>query len=61
VPKLLRECWVPIHWMITAFVGFSFTIIHSLKSVKKNLNVLNFKITMYLKWAILCLRVVTLA
>jgi hypothetical protein len=26
VPKHVGEYWVPIHWMINAFVGFSFTL-----------------------------------
>jgi hypothetical protein len=26
VPKHVGEYWVPIHWMINVFVGFSFTI-----------------------------------
>jgi hypothetical protein len=26
VPKHVGECWVPIHWMINTFVGFSCTL-----------------------------------
>jgi hypothetical protein len=26
MPKHVGDCWIPIHWMINAFVGFSFKI-----------------------------------